>query len=114
MNQKHSISRLAMVCTLSLICAANNMQAAGVVGSMQEPFDYPDTTQFINNSTLNGGLGWNPFGNLEANGATNTWGTVLTAGNALYRTATAPGLSYAATGYLPASGNKLTLDAVTA
>jgi len=79
---------------------------------MQEAFDYPDTTQFAT-TTLNGGQGWNATGSTSPNDPTANWGAVLTAGNSLYRTATAPGLTYSATGYLPASGNKLTLDAAT-
>jgi len=86
--------------------------AAPVAGSMYEGFDYPDLTQFVNNSTLNGGLGWNTSGNLDPNAAGANWGAVLNSGTNRY--ATAPGLSYTATGYLPASGNKLTMDASVA
>ena len=81
---------------------------------MQEAFDYPDATQFTGPSTLNGGQGWNITGTQAANDAAATWGSVLTAGTATFRTATTPGLTYSATGYLPATGNKLTLDGSSA
>jgi len=105
----------AIACTFSIFCATQtSVLAASTFGSMQEPFDYPDTTQFINSSTLNGGQGWNAAGNLDANAATANWGAVLNGGTAPFRTATAPGLTYVATGYLPASGNKMTLDGTSA
>lgn len=82
---------------------------------MYEGFDYPDTTQFVANSTLNGGQGWNASGNLDANAATANWGvTALTAGTGPFKTATTPGLSFGATGYLPSTGNKLTIDSSSA
>ena len=120
MNQKRStlVSEISHPGFLAVTCAlagfyATETHAAGIYGSMQEPFDYPDTTQFINGSTLNGGQGWNTAGNLDANNAIANWGAVLNAGNPLYRTATTPGLTFAATGYMPGTGNRLTLDAAT-
>jgi hypothetical protein len=108
---------LAISCTLTVLGFAQTpIHAASILGSMHESFDYPDTTQFINSSTLNGGQGWNISGDLDPNAAAANWGGAaagLNGGNPLYRTATAPGLSYAAPGYLPSSGNKLTLDALT-
>ena len=101
-----------MTCTLGILCARQASHAAAIVGSMQEAFDYPDTTQFAP-TTLNGGQGWNATGTTAPNDAGANWGVILTAGNASFRTATAPGLSYSAISYLPASGNKLTLDAAT-
>ena len=97
-----------------LLSSSTLLEAAAVSGAMHEPFDYAAGTQFTNPSTLNGGQGWNLSGDISANAAGATWGASLSAGNAIYRTATAPGLTYSATGYLPVSGNKLTLDAVTA
>jgi len=120
MNQKFSTSVSAMlqprlwimVCVGSVNWLAQTSHAGTVLGSMYEPFDYPDATQFVNNSTLNGGLGWNASGNLDPNAAGANWGSILNSGTNRY--ATSPGLSYSATGYLPASGNKLTLDASVA
>lgn len=89
--------------------------AASIVGSMAEPFDYAAGTLFPNPSTLNGGAGWNATGTTDPNVAASLWGAALNGGNALgtFRTATSPGLTTTATGYFPApSGNKLTLDAV--
>ena len=97
-----------ITCALGILCATPASHAAAIVGSMQENFDYPDTTQF---GTPNGGQGWNGAGSTSPNDANANWGAILTSGSAANRTATAPGLSYSATGYLPASGNKLTLDA---
>jgi hypothetical protein len=112
----HNLQRCfwASACALGILCATQASHAAAIVGSMQEAFDYPDTTQFVNSSTLNGGQGWNATGTTAPNDAGANWGSILNAGNAIYRTATAPGLSYSATGYLPASGNRLTLDGATA
>jgi len=115
---KHNLQHYVwmVLCALGIFCTTPASHAATIVGSMQEAFDYPDGTQFINSSTLNGGQGWNISGNTGPNEVTANWGGAaagLNAGNPLYRTATAPGLSYTATGYLPASGNKLTLDAAT-
>lgn len=101
-----------LTCMLGILCATQDSYAAAIVGSMQEPFNYPDTTQFAP-TTLNGGQGWNATGTTDPNDAGANWGVTLTAGNPSFRTATAPGLSYSAIGYLPASGNKLTLDAAT-
>ena len=83
---------------------------------MQESFsDYAPGT-FTNitppSTSQNGGLGWNTTGTATANDTGASWGTVLNAGSA--RSVTAGGLSYTATGYFPASGNKLTLDATSA
>jgi hypothetical protein len=103
-----------ITCALGLLSTTQPSRAAVVVGSMREAFDYPDGTQFINSSTLNGGQGWNLSGTPTPNDAGANWGSILNGGNAIYRTATTPGLSYSAPGYMPASGNKLTLDAVTA
>jgi len=100
-----------ITCALGILCATQPSHAAAIVGSMQEAFDYPDTTQF---GTLNGGQGWNGAGSTSPNDANANWGAILTSGSAPFRTATAPGLTYSATGYLPASGNKLTLDGTTA
>jgi hypothetical protein len=100
-----------ITCALSLLCTTQASYAAAVVGSMQEAFDYPDATVFVNSSTLNGGQGWNAAGTATANDPGANWGSILNAG--ANRTATSPGLTYSATGYLPASGNKLTLDAAT-
>jgi len=102
-----------ITCALGIVFTGQDSFAAAISGSMQESFDYADGTQFINSSTLNGGQGWNANGNLDPNATTANWGAVLNGGNATYRTATSPGLSYTAAGYLAASGNKLTLDAVT-
>ena len=110
MNRNSTTSWVAGI--LTTVCATQISFAAAIVGSMHESFDYTDGTQFINNSTLNGGQGWNLSGNLDANAATANWGALLNSGT--NRFATTPGLSYTATGYLPASGNRLTLDASVA
>ena len=81
-----------ITCALGILCATQASHAAAIVGSMQEAFDYPDTTQ-IAPTTVNGGQGWNGAGSTAPNDANANWGAVLTAGNALYRTATAPGLT---------------------
>ena len=116
MNQKHYIlslqPSLTVVACIVTLSASHIASAAVISGSMYEGFDYPDATQFVNNSTLNGGLGWNAGGNLDANAAGANWGALLNSGT--NRFATSPGLSYVATGYLPSSGNKLTLDASVA
>jgi hypothetical protein len=113
MNQKHYILSLqtspGVVACMAALSALHTASAAVISGSMYEGFDYPDATQFVNNSTLNGGQGWNAGGNLDANAAGANWGALLNSGT--NRHATSPGLSYVATGYLPSSGNKLTLDA---
>ncbi len=79
---------------------------------MQENFDYGAGTQFVNTTGPNGGQGWNLTGDSSPNSATSNWGQSLNGGAAANRTATSPGLTYSATGYLAATGNKLTLDAV--
>ena len=89
---------------LAIAASAQHLFAAAITGSMQEPFDYAAATQF---GTPNGGQGWNATGDTSAN--TAAWG-VITGGAATARTATAPGLTYSATGYLAPTGNKLTLD----
>ena len=104
----------AIACALACSCATQTSFAAAIAGSMTEPFDYPDATQFINASTLNGGVGWNLTGTGDPNAAAANWGSANNGGTATYRTATTPGLSFSAVGYYAASGNKLTLDAVTA
>jgi len=104
---------LLFSCACAVFSATPVLHAAAINGSMHESFDYVDGTQFISPSTMNGGQGWNLSGDLDANAATANWGAVLSAGNPLYRTATLPGLTYSATGYLPASGSRLTLDAAT-
>jgi hypothetical protein len=90
---------------------------------MQDSFsDYaPGTFSNITapSTVQNGGLGWNATGTgaTTADNSTNApWGAVLpTSLNAgANRSITSPGLTYSATGYLAPSGNKLTLDAVTA
>ena len=122
-NQTHNHDNLAsamklqrccwtIACALSILCTTQASLAATISGSMQEAFDYPDATSFINSSTLNGGQGWNANGTTDPNAAAANWGSILNAGN--NRTATSPGLTYTATGYLAASGNKLTLDAAAA
>lgn len=110
----HNLQRCfwTTTCALSILCTTQASLAATVAGSMQEAFDYPDATPFINSSTLNGGGGWNATGTAAPNDAAANWGSILNAGN--NRTATSPGLTYSATGYLPGSGNKLTLDAAAA
>jgi len=108
MTQNQQRCFWTITCALGILCATQASHAAAIVGSMQEAFDYPDTTQF---GSLNGGQGWNGAGSTSPNDANANWGAILTSGSAANRTATAPGLSYSATGYLPASGNKLTLDA---
>jgi len=112
MKPQHYLLAITILAVIGV--AANTSLAGSILGSMQEPFDYPDTTQFIGSSTLNGGQGWNISGDLDPNAATANWGAVLTAGNAIYRTATSPGLTSPAIGYLAGSGNKLTLDAAAA
>lgn len=90
--------------------------AAAIVGSMQENFDYPNGTLVPDASTLNGGKGFNATGTNAANAATANWGGSLNAGAAAgtFRTITTPGLTKTGvTGYLNGSGGKLTLDAVT-
>ena len=118
MNRKHHTFTLqrsfAAVACLGVLGITQSSFAAAITGSMSEGFDYPDTTQFVASGTLNGGQGWNASGNLDANAASANWGAVLTAGTGPFKTATTPGLSFAATGYLPATGNKLTMDASSA
>jgi len=113
MNQKHYLlplrPSLAVAVYITTLSATQIASAGAVSGSMYEGFDYPDATQFVNSSTLNGGQGWNASGNLDANAAGANWGSILNSGTNRY--ATSPGLSFAATGYLPSSGNKLSLDA---
>jgi hypothetical protein len=79
---------------------------------MYEPFDYPVGTPFDTTTNLNGGFGWNGTGTTDPNLASSFWGASLTAG--ANRTATAPGLTFSAIGYLPGMGNRLTLDASAA
>ncbi|HYO26558.1 MAG TPA: hypothetical protein VEQ85_16575 [Lacipirellulaceae bacterium] len=94
---------------------------------MHEPFaDTPGTpsgpyaagTLFPTPSpaALNGGVGWNATGTATGNAAASQWNLANSGGAAAgtYRTATSPGLTYSATGYLPPTGNKLTLDATVA
>ncbi len=102
-------------CALGLIGATQASHAAAISGAVQESFIYPAATQFANNSTLNGGQGWNAEGNSGANAVGANWGSALNGGDStgLYRTAGSPGLNYSATGYLQGSGNMLTLDAIT-
>lgn len=103
---------LALVVTLAWAAGAS---AAAISGSMQEPFEYAGDTLFPNTSTLNGGQGWNATGTLAANAAVSNWGSVLNGGDAAgtFRTATTPGLTHSAAGYLNGTGSKLTLDAAT-
>jgi hypothetical protein len=102
---------MALTVALGTVRAAN---AASIAGSMAEPFDYATGTLFPNPSTLNGGAGWNANGTTDPNVAASLWGSANNGGNAAgtFRTATTPGLTSSATGYLAATGNKLTLDAV--
>ena len=100
-----------VVCALVALGFSRAASAAVITGSMQDPFDYPAATQF--GTTPNGGQGWNTSGTTDPNAAGANWGAVNTAGSASAKTATSPGLTYSATGYLAASGNKLTLDAAT-
>jgi hypothetical protein len=98
------------------IAMAGVTNAAIISGRMAENFDYSAGTQFPNTGgTPNGGVGWNATGDTsQAN--TAGWGTGNQNNGAsagTNRTATSPGLTYTATGYYPASGNKLTLDSVT-
>jgi hypothetical protein len=92
--------------------------AAAIVGSMYEPFNYAAGTQFGANSANNGGLGWNATGTATPNAATANWGATgipgAHGGSAAAKTAQSPGLTYTATGYLAASGNKLSMDAALA
>jgi PEP-CTERM motif len=106
-----------VVCALTVLCSAQLANAAPIVGSMSESFSsYPDATTFANvtlpTTTQNGGLGFNATGTTAANDPNSAWGGVLNAG--ANRTVNAPGLTFNATGYLAASGNKLTIDAATA
>ena len=64
----------AITCALAGSCATQTSFAAAITGSMVEPFDYPDATQFINASTLNGGLGCNLTGTADPNAAVANWG----------------------------------------
>jgi hypothetical protein len=98
---------------LGVFAVVTTTHGAAISGSMHEAFDYPGGTQFANASSLNGGQGWNLLGNLDANAAAANWGTFQNGGDAtgLYRTATAPGLTFGATGYLNGSGSMLTLNA---
>jgi hypothetical protein len=111
-------------CSIALVGAISGVQlvnAAVFVGAMHEPFAYPNGTLFPNpppgDGSLNGGQGWNASGTTAPNAANASWaqGGLLYAGAAAGtdKTATAPGLTSSATGYLAASGNKLTLDAAT-
>jgi hypothetical protein len=98
--------------------AASQAGAALMAGAMHEPFDYAAATQFGANSANNGGQGWNLTGTTAPNAATANWGATgipgAHGGSAAAKTATTPGLVSTAIGYLPASGNKLTLDATLA
>lgn len=100
----------ALAVALALV-ASTRLNAAAVQGSMYESFNYDDGTQFPNDSTLNGGTGWNAGGSAGPNAASSNWGAANNGGAAAQRTATSPGLTYTAAGYAAASGNKLTLDA---
>jgi hypothetical protein len=68
----------------------------------------------VNPAGPNGGQGWNAGGITNPNDATANWGINLNGGTAPFRTATSPGLTSTATGYLAATGNKLTLDGSSA
>ncbi len=109
--------RLRLTVGLSLVLASASIAGAATIsGSMQEPFDYAAGTLFPNTGgTPIGGTGWNSTGNASlAN--TEGWGTGNQNNGAAAgtnRTATSPGLSYTATGYAAATGNKLTLDSLT-
>jgi hypothetical protein len=107
---------MALAVALGTVRVAN---AAAIVGSMSEPFadpPYAAGTLFATPSTLNGGQGWNATGTATANAAASIWNVANSGGAAAgtYRTATSPGLTYSATGYLAPTGNKLTLDATVA
>ena len=113
------MKRTLLLGSLSLLCAlaaANLANAATISGSMQEPFDdatYPNAQVFANTPAtgFNGGTGWNPSGTTNPNTPVSAaWGAVLNAGT--NRVSTSPGLTATATGYLAASGNKMTLDGV--
>jgi PEP-CTERM motif len=115
----HRLSHLTVrACALfaALIAGSPQMASAGpAAGSMQEPFaDYGEVS-FSNitppSGSQNGGGGWNLTGTPTAHSLNASWGATLNAG--VLRSVTSPGLEYTATGYLPGSGNKLTLDAAS-
>jgi hypothetical protein len=109
--------RKSLVCALAStmsLAFASRLDAAALQGAMHESFDYADTTQFVNPAGPNGGQGWNPNGIANANFAAANWGFNINGGTAPFRTATSPGLTSSATGYLAGTGNKLTLDASSA
>lgn len=91
------------------------VSAATISGSMQEPFSdalYTNGYVFVNTPVSpiqNSGKGWNTTGTTVVNDTGSTWGAVLNAG--VLRTASSPGLTSSATGYLNGTGNKLTIDA---
>ena len=104
------------LCALGVVCTAQVVNAAAVVGSMSEPFAYPDATAFatqtLPSTTNNGGLGFNATGTTATNDPNAAWGGTLTAGNGA-KTVNVPGLTYSATGYLAPTGGKLTVDGAT-
>jgi hypothetical protein len=104
------------LCALTVVCSAQIVNAAAVVGSMSEPFAYPDATAFatqtLPSTTNNGGLGFNATGTTAANDPNAAWGGTLTAGNGA-KIVNVPGLTYSATGYLAPTGGKLTVDGAT-
>ena len=105
-----------ILCALAVCSSAQMANAAAVVGSMSEPFAYPDATVFatqtLPSTVNNGGLGFNATGTTSANDPNAAWGGTLTAGTGA-KTVNVPGLTYSATGYLAPTGGKLTVDAAT-
>src|SRR4051794_37140281 len=51
-----------LLATLSTLFFAQHGHGAVIVGSMQEPFDYPSGTVVDGTTSLNGGTGWNATG----------------------------------------------------
>jgi hypothetical protein len=91
--------------------------ASVISGSMQEPFAdqlYTNGYTFVNTPVSpiqNSGQGWNVNGTTDVNNSGSPWGTVTALNSGTARTATSPGLTSTAIGYLNGTGNKLTLDA---
>jgi len=112
-------SRRLAVCALAVAGTAQIARSAAIVGSMSEPFAYPDGTNFPNPAPADGsrnlGQGFNATGTTDPNAANASWldGGLLPNGAAANKTANAPGLTSSAVGYLNGTGNKLTLDAAT-
>ena len=107
------LSRLNLAIALALTSASAQLaQAASMVGSIYEPFDYTVGTQVLAASNLNGGKGWNANGDFNANAATANWGNAaaLPAVSGSAHPVVA-GLSYTATGYPAATGNAARMDA---